>query len=159
MKQRRKRQTTYTMLDELMASGTEPMPAAARYHQLTAMHLALQGLEMASEPTKNDWRLVADAVNLFETLVNMGEVEDSSKLLADAVKALGDAGARFFKHGKIRLDGQGITAVRAVLEDYATVLEALPHRIMIRCHRLTEKRIFEIISGNKKQHDVTVCAL
>jgi tripartite-type tricarboxylate transporter receptor subunit TctC len=39
------------------------------------------------------------------------------------------------------------------------LFEVLSHRTMIRCHRLTERRIFEIISGNKQQHDVTVCAL
>jgi hypothetical protein len=156
---KRKQQSTYSMIDELMASSTEPMPLAARQHQLTSMYLGLKGLETSPEPCKEDWRIVADAVNLFETLVNMGEVEDSSKLLADAVKALGSAGERYFKNGKIRLDGQGISAVRAVLEDYASIIEVLSHRTMIRCHRLTERRIFEIIAGNKQQHDVTVCAL
>ncbi|MBP3980829.1 DNA cytosine methyltransferase [Acidovorax sp. JG5] len=35
-------------------------------------------------------------------------------------------------------------AVHAVLDDYQTALEALPARTMVRCHRMTEKRIREI---------------
>lgn len=44
------------------------------------------------------------------------------------------------------VDGPGITAVRAVLEDYQAALETLPHRTMVRCHRATEKRIREVFN-------------
>jgi hypothetical protein len=44
----------------------------------------------------------------------------------------------------MRLDGPGLQAVRAVLEDYQAALECLPARTMVRCHRATEKRIREI---------------
>jgi hypothetical protein len=150
---------TYSMMDELMASSTEPMPHKIMQHQLISMYTSLRQLETAAEPSKHDWRVASDCVNLFETLVTMGVVEDSSKLLADAVKALGEAGTRSLKSGTIRLDGLGIQAVRAVLEDYSGILAQVTYRTMVRCHRLTEKRITEILSGNKQKHDVTVCAL
>jgi hypothetical protein len=74
----------------------------------------------------------------METLVvEMKVCEDSSGLLMDAVTALALAGKRNRAGGTIRMDGSGIQAIRALLRDYADLLEVLPARVMIRCHRLT----------------------
>lgn len=152
---------TYTLIDEMMASPTEIMPAASRMHQLTAMWQGLRAIELDANPTRDDWRVCSDAVNLMETLVlEMKVTEDMQGLLMDAVTALAKAGQRHKKTGApIRLDAAGIKAVRAVLEDYATMLEAIPHRTMIRCHRLTEKRIREVLRGKRRAHDVEVMDL
>ena len=150
---------TYGLIDELMASPTEPAPAASRRHQLLVMLQGLANMEQAVQPTTNDWRVVSDAVNLMESLVDMGVVEDNSGLLMDAVTAMAQAGRRHRAGGQIRLDGPGIQAVRAVLEDYAAVLEAVPHRTIVRCHRNTEKRLREILAGRAKPHDVEVMDL
>lgn len=75
---------------------------------------------------------------------NPVEVGDSSGLLLDAITAMGKAGERAFNGQPMRLDGPGLQAVRAVLEDYQAALECLPARTMVRCHRMTEKRIREI---------------
>jgi len=50
-------------------------------------------------------------------------------------------------------------AVRAVLEDYAAVLGALPERTMVQCHRDTEKRLRAILAGRRLPHDVEVMAI
>lgn len=121
---------------------------------------SLASIETQPNPTTDDWRILSDAVNLMETLVTMGEVEDESGLLMDGVRALAEAGRRHMQQGlPIRLDAKGMHAVRAVLEDYSYVLENLPARTMIRCHRATEKRIREILAGKKKPHDVEVLSL
>ena len=52
-----------------------------------------------------------------------------------------------------------LTAVRAVLEDYAEALAQLPARTMVRCHRQTERRIRGILAGRKLRHDVEVIEL
>ena len=157
-KKQRARPKTYTVLDELMASPTEPMPAEYRTHQLTRMYEGLHSLEKADEPSTDDWRVVSDAVNMLETLVvEMKVCDDDSGLLMDAVRALAVAGQRHKREGKpIRLDGPGIQAVRAVLASYAELLEVLPARIMYRCHRLTEKRIHAILDGRTRPHDVEI---
>jgi hypothetical protein len=85
--------------------------------------------------------------------------EDSSGLLMDAITAMAHAGRRNTAGGAIRLDGAGIQAVRAVLEDYAALLDVLPARAMIRCHRLTEKRLHELLDGKRKPHDVEITAM
>jgi hypothetical protein len=151
---------TYTLLDEMTASPTEPMPAVKRTHQLNRMWGGLAALETAPQPTADDWRVCSDAVNLMETLVFMGEVQDPDGLINDCAQALAEAGQRHRSQGTaLRLTGPGLQSLRGVLEDYATALAQLPARVMVRCHRLTEKRIAAIVRGQKKAHDLVVVAL
>ena len=145
---------TYSMLDAMLASPTEPMNEKQRRHQLTRMWSGLAALETSAEPTRDDWAVCSDAVNLMETLIEGGRVEDTNNLLFDAMKALAEAGQRSFEGKPIRLDGVGMQAVRGLLEDYAMVLESLPARTMIHCHRLTEKRLQGIINGKPRSHDI-----
>jgi hypothetical protein len=150
----------YTLFDEMAASPTDLLPQDWRTYQLTRMYEGLAAMEKAPTPTTDDWRVVSDAVNLMETLiVDMKVCEDTSGLLMDAITAMAMAGKRNMAGGAIRLDGAGIQAVRAVLEDYAALLDMLPARTMIRCHRLTEKRIHELLDGKRKPHDVEITAV
>jgi hypothetical protein len=150
---------TYTLLDQITASPTHPMPDALRVHQLTRMYGGLRAIEQAEQPQIDDWRVCSDAVNLMETLVQHGHVQDDSGLLIDAVSALAQAGRRHRGGDQLRLDGAGIAAVRAVLEDYASAMEQLPHRVMVHCHRATERRIREIAAGRRQAQDVEVMSL
>lgn len=150
----------YTILDEMMASPTEPLPDAYRTHQLTRMYGGLNAMETAPAPTTDDWRVVSDAVNLMETLVvEMKVCEDAGGLLMDAITALAVAGKRNMAGGTIRMDGAGIQAVRAILRDYAELLDVLPARVMIRCHRLTEKRLHDLLDGKRRPHDVEITSI
>ena len=150
---------TYSKLQILFASATQPMPASKRTHQLTRMWQGLAAIEQGNEPESDDWRVLSDAVNLMETLVKNGHAIDTHGLLIQAIIALAMAGKRQIAGGHIRLDGPGIQAVRAVLEDYATALETLSERVMMQCHRDTEQRIGEICRGRGLAHDVQVIAL
>jgi len=160
MKRRRPPVHTYRMLDVLLASPTEPLPEAKRVHQLTRMWLGLAQIERAQQPTIDDWRVCSDAVNLMETFIRqLGVSEDASGLLDDAVAALAAAGRRHAQGQPLRLNAAGIQAVRAVLEDYAELLDQLPARIVIQAHRLTERRIQQILAGQRQAHDVEVIDL
>jgi hypothetical protein len=144
----------------MMASPTEPLPEKFRTHQLTMMYQGLHAMETAPEPTTDDWRVVSDAINLMETLVvEMKVCEDSSGLLMDAITALAVAGKRNRAGGTIRMDGVGIQAVRSILSDYAELLNMLPARTMYRCHRLTEKRLHDLLDGKRRPHDVEITSI
>jgi len=159
-KKRQQRRKYYTIMDEMMASPTEPLPVAHRTHQLTMMYQGLHAMETAPEPTTDDWRVVSDAINLMETLVvEMKVCEDSSGLLMDAITALAVAGKRNRAGGTIRMDGVGIQAVRSILSDYAELLNMLPARTMYRCHRLTEKRLHDLLDGKRRPHDVEITSM
>lgn len=161
---------TYTLVDEITAHPIRPLPEDARCHQLTRMWQGLASLERDAEPSKDAWRVVSDAVNLMETFIRHGpwpdsiggvvHIEDDNNLLSDAVTALALAGKRKVDEGKpIRLDGPGIFAARAILEDYASLLAVLPHRTVVRCHRITERRIRKVLHGIKQPHDIEVIDL
>jgi hypothetical protein len=144
----------------MMASPTEPLPEKFRTHQLTMMYQGLHAMEIAPAPTTDDWRVVSDAINLMETLVvEMKVCEDSSGLLMDAITALALAGKRNRAGGTIRMDGAGIQAVRSILSDYAELLNVLPARTMYRCHRLTEKRLHDLLDGKRRPHDVEITSM
>lgn len=101
--------------------------------------------------------VLSDCINLMETLVlDMEICEDTEGLLNEAVKAMAMAGKRSLGGAAIRLDGAGLQAVKSVLSDYSDLIDILPARTMIRCHRLTEKRLHEILQGKRGPHDVTV---
>lgn len=173
MKKRKPQKTVYVyrynLMDVMLASPTMPLPPELRRHQLMRMHQGLEAMEKAPQPTTEDWRVVSDAVNIMETLVENGpwpdcdgqpvEITDTSGLLSDAVTAMALAGKRHKAGGNIRLDGAGIQAVRGVLEDYGDLLDALPARTMIKAHRETERRLHEILSGKKRPHDVEIMDL
>lgn len=153
---KRRRVMTYSLLDEITASPANPMQESKRAHQLTRMWQGLRAIETAKNPEKQDWQVCADAVNLMETLVLMGEITDYNGLIDDGVKALALAGKRSLNGANIRLDALGIQTVRAILEDYSFAIQNIPERTIIRCHRLTEKRMIEILNGKRKEHDIVI---
>ena len=147
---------TYTHWDVLMASPTNPLPMEKRMFQLTRMFEGLSAIERDPSPTYDDWKVVSDALNMMETLLVMGQVEDPDDLIGEAAMALAKAGNRSLKGHPIRLDGSAIQLIRAILQDYCDVLENLPARTMIQAHRQTESRVTKIIKGKGQPHDLRV---
>ena len=143
----------------MLASPTEPTPAFMRTHQLTRMHGGLHAIVCGTEPKPDDWRVVCDAINLMETLVLDGMLDDADGTLPKAIEAMTDAATRSVEGKGIRLDALGIQAVRGVLLDYQFVLESLSHRVMLTCHRDTEKRVRAIQAGKTQAHDIVVVSL
>lgn len=148
----------YTLMDEITASATEPLPKAWRDYQVGQMREGLEGMATAAEPTTKHWSLCSDVVNLMEMLVELGEVQDPDGLLQNAITGLAEAGERHRQGKSLRMSGQGLVAVRAVLRDYEEVLPLLSARTMIRCHRKTEQRLHEVLAGKRLPQDVEVFA-
>lgn len=120
---------TYSHIDVLMASPTEPLPLKKRQHQMDLMRKALQNCK--TESTVMDIAVLATAVDLMNTLCDMGHLQDTDKALEDAMVALMQDS---FNEIEIRM-------FEGILEDYEMVMDNLPARTMITAHRLTEKRI------------------
>lgn len=137
-----------------MADPIKPTPEFKRNYQLTRMWEGLRALETAAEPTINDWVVVSDAINMMETLLGMGWVQDPDDTLTEAMGVMSDAGKRHQAGHALRLSGQGIQVIRGILEDYAVALEGLSYRVMVVAHRKTEQRIHDILDGKSQPHDV-----
>ena len=149
----------YTIMAELMASPTQPLPEFWRNTQLKDMKFSLEQMARGDNPNEVDWRRLSDAVNLTETLVTTGIAEDATGLLQDAITALAESGLRYRNGMPLRLSGPGLHVVRQVLENYEFLINNLSARTMIRCHRLTEKAVSDVLRGKGKQTDITVFAL
>ena len=121
--------TTYTHWDVLLASPTEPLPLKKRQYQMDLMRKALENCK--TKPSVRDIAALATAVDLMDTLREMGPLEDSQKALEDAMIALMQDN---FNDIEVRL-------FEGILEDYQMVMDNLPARIMIAAHRETEKRL------------------
>ena len=156
MRKHKQARSTYSHWDALFASATEPISADKQQQQLLKMYEGLRSLEQDENPTFQDWIVCSDAVNMMETLAELGVCQDNSGLLNDAVEALADAGEQYKTRKVLRLTGPGIAAIRAVLEDYAEAIQVIPARTMLQCHRITEARIRDLLDGKGKEHDVLV---
>lgn len=120
---------TYTHIDVLLASPTEPLPEKKRKYQMDLMRKSLENCK--KESTVMDIAALATAVDLMDTLREMGYLEDADKALEDAMVALMQDK---FNEAEVRM-------FEGILEDYQMVMDNLPARVMITAHRLTEKRI------------------
>ncbi|MDD0837894.1 hypothetical protein PSQ40_04850 [Curvibacter sp. HBC61] len=159
------RTRTYTLLHEISASRTETLPKHWQDTQLSSMWDGLAQLKQ-SAATTDDWRVCSDAVNLMETFITEGpwldcdgaqvEIQDERGLLKDAVTIMAVAGKRSRTGQPLYLDEAEAAIVAGLLEDYAALIGVLPQRTMIRCHRLTEARLHEILAGKRKPHDVEI---
>lgn len=150
---------TYTLMDVMLASNTEPMPQAKRRHILTRAHGAMFSVARGDAPNKDDWRVLADAINMMETLCRNDVVDDSDGLIESAIEAMAKAAERSQQGKGIRLDATGIDAINSVLEDYQAVLTTISHRTMLMCHREAEKRVRDLLDGKRQEHDVVVVSL
>lgn len=147
---------TYSRFEILCASSAKPTPQKDRNSQMSAIRYGMTEMETALHPTRDDWRVVSDVVNLMETIVTEGWATDVDGLLDDAIGAMAEAGTRHLAGASIRLDGPGLRAVRAVLADYETCLDNLSERNMKYAHVATERRVWEITHGRPQAHDITV---
>jgi hypothetical protein len=149
---------TYSMMDVMLADPDKPMKAAPRLRQLTYMWGGLASLEKEKDPTQKDWLAVSDAINMMETLVEMGFARDDDNLIQEAVLVMKACTDRYQNGNPLRLTGSGIQLIRGILEDYAYLIENLDERTMVHAHRKTEMRIQDILFGRAKPHDVQVTA-
>lgn len=136
-------------LSLLMANPDKPLKKKLRTAKLNGLYEALRSIEQDADPSIQAWNELSTAVKLTDTLINCGpwqlgdlevRVEDSHGLLKDAMQALSIAGIRRLEGKTLRMDGAGIQAVRATLADYATCLENLSERSILRAIIITRKR-------------------
>jgi hypothetical protein len=96
------------------------------------MDLMRKALENCkTKPSVRDIAVLSTAVDLMNTLCDMGFLEDNQKALEDAMVALMQDN---FNDIEVRM-------FEGILEDYQMVMENLPARTMITAHRKTETRL------------------
>lgn len=140
----------YSLWDELRADPVQPLAIQDRINTVGKMADSMAALKLDPCPLVEDWRRLSDMVNMVHTLVDMGEMVDSQALLADVFEAMVKASDRYKADQPLRFDGPGVQAMDALFQDFSTAVSVLPARTMIRCHRLTVKRLQAVRKGQQK---------
>lgn len=132
----------YTLLDEMAASPTEPLPASLREARIKDARFNLDELIHGLTPTSYNWKVLATVGNVLEVMLELKMIQDPGEALLAAQRTLRDAAEYALDHGVApRLAGAEIEPIATLLNAYEEVLEALPHRDLIRVLRETEKRM------------------
>ena len=140
----------YTLWDELRADPVQPLSIKDRLNTVGKMADSMAALKLDPSPDVEDWRRLSDMVNMVHTLCDMGEMVDSQALLADVCEAMVKASDRYKAGQALRFDGPGVQAMDALFQDFSEAVSVLSARTMIRCHRLTVKRLQAIRKGQQK---------
>ena len=141
----------YSLWDELCADPVQPLSIKDRINTVGKMADSMAALKLDPCPPVEDWRRLSDMVNMVHTLVDMGEMVDSQALLADVFEAMVKASDRYKADQPLRFDGPGVQAMDALFQDFSTAVSVLPARTMIRCHRLTVKRLQAVRKGASRR--------
>jgi len=149
---------TYSVMDAMMASPDHPMKAQRRDYQMMIIRTSLASIERAENPTTDDWKIISQAINMMEMLVEMGFAKDEDGLIKDAIDAMASSAQRYKDKKVMRFSGNEMKVIRGIIDDYQTMIENLDERTMIHCHRKTEMRLQEILSGKKRPTDVRIPA-
>ena len=137
---------SYTLMDALLASPTDPLPKADIDHRVHLAERCLMSL-VAGDGNLGHWQVCATVLNFMETFVGLGYAKDPDGLLADSEAALADCrraalaclpGSRVYA-----VQGPGAGALLALITDYGECLRGVCARSAIRAMRATDKAMRE----------------
>jgi len=149
---------TYSVMDAMLASPDHPMKEERRQYQLMVIRTALYSIERADNPSVDDWKIISQAINMMEMLVEMGFAKDEDGLIQDAIDSMATAAQRYKDKNVMRFTGSEMNVIRGIVDDYQTMIENLDERTMIYCHRNTEMRLQNILKGKARPTDVRITA-
>lgn len=148
---------TYSHFDELFASPVEPLAKEKITYHMTKVYEGLDALDTMLHPEVHHWQAVADAANMLDTLSkDMAILDDNTGIIRSAMEILALAWNRREQGIPNELDHDDITTLRLMVNSYMDAMETLPARVMIKAHRETEKRMYQILNGNKRQGDIVI---
>lgn len=134
-----------------------PAPKAQRDALMLRFYTALESIAKGSAPSQDDWRDLADACNVLETLVELKLLPiEASAPIEKSISALHEAAIRYRQGKAIRLSAQGLQAVRDALAMYEQCLALLTEREMLRAAEVTARRIRDALAGRVRANLVVV---
>jgi hypothetical protein len=84
----------------------------------------------------------------------MDFISDTDGAIRDGMEVLALAWNRREQGLPNTLDHDDLTKLRLIVNSYMEAMETLPERVMVRAHRMTEKRMYKILNGQKQEGDI-----
>jgi hypothetical protein len=139
----------FTLLDEIRASKTDPLPLAQRQARVKDARDNLAMLTHGAEPSRFHWRVLATVGNIFEVMLELEMVNDPEGLLWKAQNTLKAAAEYSIEHGVApRLVGEEAETIASLINAYEEVMAVISHREFIRVLRETDKRMRVLRPGD-----------
>lgn len=140
----------------LLAPVDRPLPQRDLDRIMTRLERAYIDLTTAAEPPLDAWRDLTDMVNFLQSLLELEWVTDEGGHIEAGKGALMQASEALAHHGKLRLTGQSIAAVRECLDRFDELALAISERSYWAAVRHTNARVFGLLQGRKKPGDIVV---
>ena len=136
---------TYTEADALVASEFKPLHIRKRGPMVERVQKAAHKVAYET-PQIEDWRELADAVNLAETLLDMRVFDDPDGLFTDMVAAICQLSRNHGEGKPMRLNAVQLSHLLEFADCFAQMLQQTPARTYIRAHLATEKRLRKLLA-------------
>lgn len=118
---------------------------------------ALETMVRGESPSEDDWRALSDAINTVEVLALRMEKlvpQEVMPVINRAIAAMVGAANRFKAGHRMGLDGEGIQALRDVIDIYRQCLDGLTSREMSVAQQLTQQRVTQLLRSKKTSTEV-----
>lgn len=139
-------------LDYLQPTG----PAQLMAHMLP-IYTALECIASGKEPGTEEWRHLSDCVNITEQLCKMGHLPADTQAIAnDAIAALVRASVRYKNARGMRLDSDGIRALRTCVGVYDQATTLLPQAAVYKAQCAVIRRTAAILRGGAPRDGLTI---
>ena len=140
---------TYSHYDELFANPIKPLPVNKLRLYSTIIYEAIDSIE-SSIGTDNNWQTLSDVINMLITFRDEGIIEDDG-LIENAKMIIYNT----YKDSKL-FNQEDMKNINSIVNNYINLISDIPERNMVRCHRVTEKRIHSILNGKKTANDLII---
>ena len=155
MRKRSKYRPKAVMTNPLTSMQTAPK--AARDRVMLGFLSALQECTAGRHPGVEEWRSLSDAVNTVETLaLHLGKLvpEEVMPVVTRAIAGMVTASKRYTSGQGMRLDADGIAALREIISIYGDCLDGLTEREMAQAQAETQRRLNEVLRRGPSTHAV-----
>ena len=129
------------MMHELLASPVDPLPPEIYDGYVDNLQRSLAAMATQETSSAQAWRFLGDAINLMHTLVINGICADPDDAIQDSVDVMKAAGQSYIDNKPMHLTEDELAKVRGVTDDFLSVIDQIPYRTFVQCHRKTEVRV------------------
>lgn len=120
---------------------------------------ALDAMTNGEHPGEQEWRSLSDAVNTVETMaLHLGKLDKAEVMptVTAAIAGMVRAARRFDAGQGMRLDAEGLKALREVIDIYGQCLDGYTEREMAMAQAETDRRMRELLRNRKPSHQVVM---
>jgi hypothetical protein len=155
MRKRSKYRPKAVMLNPL--ASLRPAPEKAKNQVMLKFLSALQELMHGRHPGVDEWRSLSDAVNTVETLaLHFGKLipREVMPTVNRAIAGMVAASKRYTSGQGMRLDAEGLSALREIIGIYGDCLDGLTEREMAQAQAETQRRRNEALRNSSVAHTI-----